>query len=111
MGEPLEMWGVPTRDAFYDHGSHYWNATEALVDELLKAETASIDGGRQSITVAEDGLAAGIPGLRPALVPRAEGVDSVEITSDSPWRIRETRTVTVGGAPFWLLALERAPHA
>ncbi len=106
-GEPVEMWGVPTRDAFYDHFSHYWNATEALVDELLRVETVAVADGVQRIACTEDGLAARMPIPRPVLVPRADGAKSVDLAPGQPWRVLETRTVQVGGEPFWLLALER----
>ncbi|OGV83898.1 MAG: hypothetical protein A2340_00570 [Lentisphaerae bacterium RIFOXYB12_FULL_60_10] len=103
--EPLEMWGVPTRDAFYDHSSHYWSPTEALVDELVRAETVTTVNGRQEIRCTEDGLAAGMPIPRPALVPCAAGAKTLALAAGQPWRILETRHVTVHNQPFWLVAL------
>jgi len=108
-GEPLEMWGVATREAYHDHCTHYWSHLEQLVDELLVAETVSCKDGVQEIRCREDGLAAGLPGLKPVLIAKAQGAERVELApgEDAPaWRVCESRCVVVGGRDFWLLAVE-----
>jgi hypothetical protein len=109
--EPLEMWGLVTRDAFYDHSTHYWSAKEQLVDELLRAETVEMREAGQVVRCHDDGLAAGVPGPRAMLVAKGAGAKSVTIRADdlkTTWRITETRSVKIGSQDFWLLAVEKA---
>lgn len=102
--EPRELWGMTTRDAFYDHSTRYWNPQEQLVDELVKVAASRVEGNLQIITVADDGPAAGLPLARPLLAVK----DAAAVTIEGGWRITEQREIGIGGVVFWLLAVERA---
>jgi len=104
-GEPLELWGFTTRDAFYDHSTHYWNAQEQLVDELLRVDAVRVEGGRQIVKLCDEGPATGLPIPRPALIPRQQ--QAQELILEDGWKISEIRRVKICGRDFWLVAVER----
>lgn len=104
-GEPLEMWGFTTRDAFYDHSTHYWNAPEQLVDELLRVAATRVEDRQQRVKFADEGPAADLPIARPALIPVCPG--GREIVVEGPWRLLESRRIKMAGRPFWLIAVLR----
>ena len=107
--EPREIWGIAPREAYHDHSTHYWSHLEQLVDDLLQAETASVEKGVQTLTCREPEAGRQTLWPCPVLVPKAPGAKRVKVATapgQRGWRVVETRSVRIGKEEFWLLAVE-----
>jgi len=87
-GEPLELWGVPTRTPFTTTTRITGMRPRPWWTNSCAWRPRGLEGDRQS----------GFPGgrrpgrrraaLRPALVPRADGARTIELAPGSAWRAR-----------------------
>lgn len=104
--EPLECWGVATREAFHDHSTRYWSHLEQLVDNLATVSTQGVVNGTQIVEVAFAGLSKQLPGAKAAFVPRDDSAETVAVADGQSVILHESHAITLAGRSYWLLAVE-----
>ncbi|NJD02503.1 MAG: hypothetical protein FIA99_07895 [Ruminiclostridium sp.] len=110
-GEKAELWGVPVREAFHDHSSHYWSALASLIDDLLTIEEAVEKDGCLEVKCRDTGSSRGLGLARVALIPLTNGGRKTDIklyVDGKEASLTEIRNVTIGGNRFMLITCEQS---
>ncbi|MBZ0097835.1 MAG: hypothetical protein K8F30_02045, partial [Taibaiella sp.] len=102
--------GVPVREAFHDHSSHYWSPLASLIDDLLTIEEAVEKDSCLEVKCKDTGPSHGMGLIRVALVPMTNGSGKTDIKlyiDGKEASLMEIRNVTIGGNEFLLITCEQ----